>query len=291
MLKVEHLSKESFTGLLKYIIEDIGVRKVCFSQKSPMPKGRVSLMGVDSLDIPLSGIKHMNFANGGETVDIQLRPGEIHCAPALHWKKPLWDTPHEMSSIVYYHDHIRFTYINNDIPSAYSSGHPAATTFYHTSIPLEITGFSILKTLGLMADSGNEVGAVDSVKALLAITLDTLESDASITIGKARNTWLMITQYMRDHFDSPINRAHVAHVFKLSPSYVSRLFKSFGNENFNAMLRRMRFEHAAILLKRTDLTVDEITDACGYLSSTYFISAFHKQYGMPPGKYRIGNQR
>ena len=288
MVKVEHQSKESFSSLLEYIIEDIGVRKVYFSQKTPILKGRVSFMDIDSLDIPLSGTKHMNFANGGETLDVHLTPGDIHCAPAMHWKRPLWDSPHEMSSIVYYNDHIRLTYINNVIPTSRLNEHPPATIFYHTSIPLEITGTSIWQTLGLMADSGNEVGAVESLNALLRITLDTLKSDTSTNTGKARNTWLMITQYMRDHFDSPINRAHVAHVFKLNPSYVSRLFKSFGNENFNAMLRRIRFEHAAILLTRTNLTIDEITDACGYLSSTYFISAFHKQYGMPPGKYRIG---
>jgi AraC-like DNA-binding protein len=46
-------------------------------------------------------------------------------------------------------------------------------------------------------------------------------------------------------------------------------------------------EHAAILLEQTDLTIDEITDICGYASSTYFIAAFHKHHGKPPGKYRL----
>jgi AraC-like DNA-binding protein len=37
---------------------------------------------------------------------------------------------------------------------------------------------------------------------------------------------------------------------------------------------------------KDNLTIDEITDTCGYFSSTYFISAFHKYFGVPPGKYR-----
>lgn len=286
MHKPKHQSKDSFIELLKYIINEIGIRKVHFSQKEPICKGVVSLMNTTSLDIPLSGKKHISFAHDGRVQERYITPGEIHCSSPMHWKRPLWDSLHEMSSIVYHSDYIRLTYINhNQVEPNYIS-HPAAEVFYHTSIPLDITGKSILRTLTLMADSGEESGSKELIIALLKITLRTLENDTFTFSGKAHKTWIQITQYVQEHFSSPINRAHVASVFKLNPSYVSRLFNDQGNESFNAMLRRLRFEHAALLLKQTNLTVDEITDACGYLSSTYFISAFHKHFGISPGKYR-----
>ena len=287
MKNIKHLSKESFIELINFIINDTGINKIYFSQKTPMIKGAVSLMNTTSLDITLSGKKHICFASDGQTQDVFLTPGDIHCSPPLHWKKPLWDSLHEMSSIVYHPDYIRLTYINYNKIQSYQTSHPAAEIFYHTSIPLSITGTSILRALALSADSGNSTGAPELLKALLKITLETLEKDAFSFTGKSHRTWFQIKQYIQEHFSSPINRAHVATVFKLNPSYISRLFNEHGNESFNSMLRRLRLDHAALLLKQTNLTVYEITDACGYFSSTYFISAFHKQFGMSPGKYRL----
>jgi AraC-like DNA-binding protein len=63
-----------------------------------------------------------------------------------------------------------------------------------------------------------------------------------------------------------------------------------GEEGFNQTLRRLRLEHAALLLKNTHMSINEITDACGYLSSTYFIAAFKKYFRVSPGKYRCINQ-
>ncbi|HCE43265.1 MAG TPA: hypothetical protein DET40_06935 [Lentisphaeria bacterium] len=285
MLKVKHLSKDSFMALLKHIIKDVGVRKVYFSQKEPRPDGKTTLMTSASLDIPLSGRKHMNFAGAGEIKDQFLSPGEIHFCPPMHWKNPLWDSLHEMSSIVYHPDYVRLTYINYNRLSTYFDSHSAKIS-YHTSIPLEIAGTSILRTLTLMADSGIEDGAEDLISALLKITLRTLEKDTFTFTGKAQKTCIQIKQYVQDNFSSPINRAHVASVFKINPSYISRLFNEQGQESFNSMLRRLRLEHAALLIKQTNLSIDEITDSCGYLSSTYFISAFHKHFGVSPGKYR-----
>ncbi len=285
MLKVRHLSKSSFTGLLKFIIRDIGARKVHFSQKEPIISEKFSLMQPSTLDIALSGRKHMKFASGGEIKDLFLRPGEIHFSPPMHWKKPIWDSLHSMSSIVYHPDYVRMTYINFNKLSPYYDSH-AANIYYHTSIPLEATGVSILRTLSLMGDSGCSEGAEESVVALLKITLKTLEKDTFSFTGKAHKTYFEVKQYLQDNFSSPINRAHVASIFKLNPSYLSRLFDEQGEEGFNSMLTRLRLEHAVLLLKQTSLTIDEVADSCGYLSTTYFISAFRRHFGVSPGKYR-----
>ena len=285
-MNVLHLDKTSFISLMEHIL-DIGVERVAFSQNSPQPEGPASRLSAPSIDIPLSGVKHMRFAYGGEIRDSHLLPGEIHFAAERRWKRPLWDTPHEMSSIVCHSDFIRFTYINNAVPDSLTAIHPAADIYYHTSTPLPIQGQSMLSVLKQMGDTGENAGAPAAMKALLEISLETLRRDKTAKTGKAERTWLAVNQYLREHFDSPINRAHVATLFKLHPGYLTRLFKRMG-KGFNETLRDLRLDHAAHLLKETDLEVKEICEACGYLSDTYFISAFKKRFGAPPGEYRCG---
>ena len=41
-----------------------------------------------------------------------------------------------------------------------------------------------------------------------------------------------------------------------------------------------------MLLRETDLLVDEIADRCGYQSTTFFTAAFKKRFGQPPARYR-----
>lgn len=147
----------------------------------------------------------------------------------------------------------------------------------------------MLKTINSLIDHQNDTGIAELVTALLKITLRELENDIPISTDKVNLTKLRIKQYIEDNFHAAINRNHVAQVFDITPSYVSRLFMEDGEEGFNQMLRRLRLEHAALLLENSNMSIKEITDACGYLSSTYFIAAFKKFFGVPPGKYRRVN--
>lgn len=128
------------------------------------------------------------------------------------------------------------------------------------------------------------------MQALLKLTLEEFENDHPRTFGKAHATWLRINQYLQENFYYPINRAHVAKEFKLNPSYLSRLFVEEGSGGFTATLRNLRMEHAAVLLKNTSMSVSEVCDECGYLSPTFFSSAFKNHFDMPPGKYRCSYQ-
>jgi AraC-like DNA-binding protein len=284
VLEMEHLSKKSFIQLIFFILDKISLKEVYFSQKEPIVKGALHL-NVFSLEVALSGEKHIIYADGGRVREAHLKPGEVLCSPALHWKKPVWDSPHEMSSLLFASDHVKITYIDNTSGDSYFRTHPAKV-FYYTSTPLDPVGELLLHTLALMADGGCRAGAADVLNALFKHILEILKRDDQLSLGKSERTWLRINQYLQNNFSSPINRAHVASIFKLHPSHVSRIFKLNGEETFSAKLTRLRLEHAALLLRRTNITIDEVTDACGYSSTTYFIAAFRMRYGVSPGKYR-----
>ena len=289
-MQVKHLSKESFIRLVRHFTDDLGVDKVYFSQKTPACATRKTpLLQFARIDIPLSGEKHMQFACDGKMQDVSLHPGELHYCPPLCWKLPLWDSLHEMASIVYFAEYIRFTYIKHDHASSVYE-REGAHIFYHTAKPLSLEGSAVLHALDVYSESNSSSGAeLPLMRALLKLSLEVLENDHSRTFGKAHVTWLRINQYLQENFYYPINREHVAENFKLNPNYISRLFAEEGNEGFNVTLRNLRMEHAALLLRNTPMSVSEICNECGYLSTTFFVSAFKKHFGVPPGKYRCRN--
>jgi AraC-like DNA-binding protein len=287
-LDIENLSKESFLFLLNHIINELSIRNIYFSTKMSTPKNNTLLVVPKfSLDIVLSGEKHMIFPTKNGKQDIFMCPGDIHCCPMLCWKLPLWDSIHEMCGIVFYDKFIRLTYINsNNLNKSYVKG---PDVFFHTSMPLSEAGTNLLKTLKLASDStGNPEVKKYLMKALLLLVFENLNKNEMLKTAKAHR-WLQVNDYLRNNFYYSINRDHVAHKFGLNPSYLSRLFTVNSGVSFTMTLRRLRMEYAALLLKNTDMTLVEITEQCGYLSYTYFSTAFKKYYSMSPGQFRDHN--
>jgi AraC-like DNA-binding protein len=290
-LNIKAFSKESFLVLLSHIIDDVGVRDVFFSQKTPtMHPKSIGTPPEARIDITLSGKKHMIFPDGDNTRDMFLLPGQMHYSPPMYWKLPLWDSFHEMSSIVIRKDIIRLTYIKHDKTNSSCSG-CNVDVFYHTNWPICDAGAAIVKSLNALADTPTNSGAEkDLLNGLLKLIFQELKTDQPKQYGKAHLTWLKASQYLHENFYYPINRAHVASIFKLNPSHLSRLFAQEGKEGFNATLQRLRMEHAVLLLKNTNMTLDEITDKCGYISTTSLIATFKKHFGLTPGVYRTRDE-
>ena len=123
------------------------------------------------------------------------------------------------------------------------------------------------------------------VQGLFRLTRARLAEASPPPSGKAQRNFERIRQYLQENFRAPLTRESVAEQFQLHPGYLSRLFAARG-ENFSAVLRDLRMEHAALLLRNTELLVDEIADQCGYQSTTFFTAVFRSRFGIPPGQYR-----
>jgi AraC-like DNA-binding protein len=296
-LDIKTLSKESFVFLLDHIINDLPTNNIYFSTKMPITKSDTRLVVPKfSMDIVISGKKHMVFPTTNGNQDIFMEPGDIHCCPSLCWKLPIWDSPHEMAGIIFYNKFIRLTYINFDNSkknykfdnSKRNYAKVGAEVFFHTSIPLCDAGVHMVETLKELASKSDERTEIKNhiLQALILLVLETLEKNELLQTNKAHRTWLHVSNYLKNNFYYSINRAHVAHEFDLNPTYLSRLFMINSGEGFTTALRRLRMEHAALLLKNTDMTIVEITEQCGYLSYSYFATAFKKYYNMTPGYFR-----
>ncbi|OQA83809.1 MAG: HTH-type transcriptional regulator GadX [Lentisphaerae bacterium ADurb.Bin242] len=118
------------------------------------------------------------------------------------------------------------------------------------------------------------------------MSLAALRQDQEKAPDKSNQTFLRLDNFLHENYLHGITRESVAKEFRLTPSYVSRLYAEFGEGSFHETLRRLRMEHAVVLLKNTTLSIDEITVACAYSSTTFFIAGFKRIYGVPPGRFR-----
>ncbi|MNI14765.1 HTH-type transcriptional regulator YesS [compost metagenome] len=74
--------------------------------------------------------------------------------------------------------------------------------------------------------------------------------------------------------------------FKLTPNYLSRLFKEEFGEKFIDYLAGLRIEQAKYLLVTTSEAIQEIAGRVGYTHTFSFIRVFKKLVGRTPGDYR-----
>ncbi len=92
--------------------------------------------------------------------------------------------------------------------------------------------------------------------------------------------------FLQNHISEPVTIGDCARAVGLVPAYLSRLFRSQVGITPTAWLRNCRLQRAAVMLKETDLTVSEISQAVGIRDPLYFSRCFSKKFGCSPKKYR-----
>lgn len=73
----------------------------------------------------------------------------------------------------------------------------------------------------------------------------------------------------------------------LSTRQLNRVLKENYGMGFQEKRIQARMDFAALLLRTTDKTVQEIINTVGYNSQTAFYKAFYNQFGMTPLQYRL----
>jgi AraC family transcriptional regulator len=95
-----------------------------------------------------------------------------------------------------------------------------------------------------------------------------------------------VLEYIDAAIDSELTLDALAEIAGLNPFYFARAFRrQFGEPPHRFVLRR-RIDQAKRLLSETDTPIVEIALSCGFASQSHFASAFHRQLGVTPSKYR-----
>ena len=91
------------------------------------------------------------------------------------------------------------------------------------------------------------------------------------------------------YLDSAATTQHPKQVLDavgISRSNLEKRFKEEVGETIHTVIHSEKLEKARSLLVSTSLSINEISQMCGYPSLQYFYSVFKKEYDVTPKEYR-----
>lgn len=95
--------------------------------------------------------------------------------------------------------------------------------------------------------------------------------------------------YINVHYRTA-NLTRLAIDLHQSVSSISKMIKKSTGYTFREHLQYKRFQKAVMLLRESNLTIEEIVLAVGYENQSYFYRQFKKRYGETPKRYRTNRQ-
>jgi two-component system response regulator YesN len=89
-----------------------------------------------------------------------------------------------------------------------------------------------------------------------------------------------------------ISLNYVAEAMHISPAYLSRIFKQETGTTFVEYLMDCKLNiDKDLLLKNSDMKIEELCNTIGYSSSQYFIRKFKVKFGITPNEFRLNHIR
>ena len=93
--------------------------------------------------------------------------------------------------------------------------------------------------------------------------------------------------YINENLSNTITLDDIAHAASMSRSYVSSYFKLVTGVSPYEYLLTARVEMAIKLLRKTELSITEIAQKCGFGSLSSFNKTFRRNLGVTPREYRL----
>lgn len=102
---------------------------------------------------------------------------------------------------------------------------------------------------------------------------------------------LRVAQYINSHYMEKITLDGICKQFLISKTALNVKFKDVMQTTVVDYLLSIRLKRAVYLLNHTRLSVEEISQACGFSSANYFGLIFKKKLGKSPSSYHKVNGR
>ncbi len=102
----------------------------------------------------------------------------------------------------------------------------------------------------------------------------------------SKNYVPLIDTIINEQFSENLTLATLSKKLFLCEKQVSRIIKHEYGTSFSVLIKQKKLSIAAILLKQTNMSIQEISDTLSFNTENYFYSLFKKEYGCSPLKYR-----
>lgn len=123
----------------------------------------------------------------------------------------------------------------------------------------------------------------------LMVGIYTLLFDEALATDKRmspEDLYTCAVNFIQDKYSEAISVTNVCSEIGISQTYLSRLFRKYGNTSFNAYLTRCRIEGAMKLIQEhPDIRIRDVAACVGYGDSSYFSKVFHQATGKTPSQW------
>lgn len=96
-----------------------------------------------------------------------------------------------------------------------------------------------------------------------------------------------VKRYVKEHLNQDLSLSQISVVTGYNPTYLSRLFKEQTGETLNRYISRKRMEYIARLMQDPQISMQQIMDAAGFSTRSYFNQFVKKETGLTPKQYRM----
>lgn len=99
-----------------------------------------------------------------------------------------------------------------------------------------------------------------------------------------------VMTYVRENYASKIYIQELAKIMNMNEQYFCRFFKKTLGKTPVAYMNEVRVRQAVLMLEKTEVSVVEVANACGYGNMGHFITEFKRLTGRTPLEYRKTNR-
>lgn len=136
---------------------------------------------------------------------------------------------------------------------------------------------------------GWELSAYSHLLRLIDIIGGSIRENFFIGRGNALPPLLdKILTYVNENYKEITTAENIAEIFRISPSYLSRIFKKHMDITLNQYIQAKRIAHAKTMLSAGS-SVAQTCFECGFNDCSHFITVFKKLVGTTPYKYKTVN--
>ncbi|MGN0633726.1 MAG: helix-turn-helix domain-containing protein [Oscillospiraceae bacterium] len=112
------------------------------------------------------------------------------------------------------------------------------------------------------------------------------QKDSVTVIRTSNRAMVTAIDHINDRYMNKITMAELCEVTELSKQQLCRLFKRYLNSRPMEYVAKRRIQAAKELLSSSDMSVEEIAEAVGFCSGSYFSKLFSRYEGMTPTQFR-----
>lgn len=170
-------------------------------------------------------------------------------------------------------------------------------TYLFSSIYNVLNSIEINSTIGFninFSDFCSKLNILETLDEINSQFMDLFDHIAETIENNKNNKTELIVRKILDYInsnymDANLSLTFIGDMFKLSPDYISRIFRETVLKSVSEYINEYRIEKAKEFLIESHLPVDEIIGRLGVENKKYFFTLFKKHVGTTPSEYRFNN--